>query len=222
MAKSVCSTYYCPLAMVLLLAAGAFAVPDLDNAAEMQAELAKNIVSRGSFSMFDEETGKPQPGNSMVMIPDPINENLLYVGVFKKGVMPSSWTRQSSGLTEPIEVCDFCNPSACKNEVPYPGSTQGPDGYQCGVSDEEIPEAGYTCNSLDVPKDDDGDIAFVGTIERPCPCDSDDGEDEASRRRLLALGRFGRALLRRSDSRTRRNRQTHNRRGRVSGSSIVR
>lgn len=75
----------------------ALAVKDIDNAADMKAKLVDDILGAATLSMRDTETGLPEPQNTAVIVPDPINENEMWVGIFKKGVRPSSFTRQSSG-----------------------------------------------------------------------------------------------------------------------------
>ena len=70
------------------------------------------VLDAAELNMRNSETGLPEPQNSAVVIPDPINENKLWVGIFTKGVRPSSWTRQSSGLTDDLYICDFEFPEA--------------------------------------------------------------------------------------------------------------
>jgi hypothetical protein len=92
----------------------------------------------------------------------------VWVGIFTKGVMPSSWTRQSSGLTDDLYICDFEFPAECLNEVPYADSD--PDNpMECGESDETLPAAGYKCVVVKAPINDDGDFVFVGRVDRPVP-----------------------------------------------------
>lgn len=133
-----------------------------------QASIAAKILDAATLSMRNAETGLPEPENSAVIVPDPINENKLWVGIFTKGSPPSSWTRQSSGLTDDLYICDFESPEACLNEVPYEDSD--PDNpMECGVSDETLPAAGYKCVVVRAPRDDNGDFSFIGTVDRPVP-----------------------------------------------------
>lgn len=134
--------------------------------AHEQASIAAKILDAATLSMRNAETGLPEPQNSAVIVPDPINENKLLVGIFTKGSPPTSWTRQSSGLTDDLYICDFESPEACLNEVPYEDSDPN-NPMECGISDETLPAAGYKCVVVRAQRDDNGDFSFVGSVDRP-------------------------------------------------------
>ena len=84
----------------------------------------------------------------------------------------------------------------CEKAEPYPGA---PEAYMCGVSDEDNPETGFACMSLEVEADETGKIAFAKTdVPNETPTMADDEEEEL----LDANGGSSRRLLGRRSDRT--------------------
>jgi hypothetical protein len=86
------------------------------------------------------------------------------------------------GQTVNVSVCDFGNPSKCVKAEPYKGA---PESYECGASDELLPETDFRCVEIDAETDDDGDLSLIEMDVEPvagafAACAAIETEEEAS------------------------------------------
>lgn len=152
----------------------------MDDAADMLSAFARYEMDESTIDLFDAETGAPLSAKSVAAVADssPFDER----GDFDLGL----FVAKDDGGFEPgqsvnVSVCDFGKPENCVKAEPYKGA---PESYECGASDELLPETDFRCVDVVAAADDDGDLSLIEMDVEPvalaAACAAIETEEEAS------------------------------------------
>lgn len=152
----------------------------MDDAADMLSAFARYEMDESTIDLFDAETGAPLSAKSVALVADssPFDER----GDFDLGL----FVAKDDGGFEPgqsvnVSVCDFGKPENCVKAEPYKGA---PESYECGASDELLPETDFRCVDVAAAADDDGDLSLIEMDVEPvalaAACAAIETEEEAS------------------------------------------
>lgn len=152
----------------------------MDDAADMLSAFARYEMDESTIDLFDAETGAPLSAKSVAAVADssPFDAR----GDFDLGL----FVAKDDGGFEPgqsvnVSVCDFGKPENCVKAEPYKGA---PESYECGASDELLPETDFRCVDVVAAADDDGDLSLIEMDVEPVAlltaCAAIETEEEAS------------------------------------------
>lgn len=152
----------------------------MDDAADMLSAFARYEMDESTIDLFDAETGAPLSAKSVAAVADssPFDAR----GDFDLGL----FVAKDDGGFEPgqsvnVSVCDFGKPENCVKAEPYKGA---PESYECGASDELLPETDFRCVDVVAAADDDGDLSLIEMDVEPvalaAACAAIETEEEAS------------------------------------------
>ena len=153
----------------------------MDDGADMLSAFARYEMDDSAIDLFDTETGAPLSAKSVAAVADssPFDDK----GDFDLGLFVAA----ADGKFEPgqsvnVSVCDFGRPDKCKKAEPYKGA---PESYECGASDELLPETDFACVDVAAETDEDGDLSLiemdmVPVAQASAACAAIETEEEAS------------------------------------------
>jgi hypothetical protein len=113
----------------------------MDSGADMLSAFARYEMDDAVIDLFDAETGVKLSAKSVAAVADSSpfdDQNDFDLGLF----VAASDGKFEPGQTVNVSVCDFGNPSKCVKAEPYKGA---PESYECGASDELLPETDFRC-----------------------------------------------------------------------------
>ena len=147
----------------------------------MLSAFARYEMDDAVIDLFDAETGVKLSAKSVAAVADSSpfdDQNDFDLGLF----VAASDGKFEPGQTVNVSVCDFGNPSKCVKAEPYKGA---PESYECGASDELLPETDFRCVEIDAETDDDGDLSLIEMDVEPvagafAACAAIETEEEAS------------------------------------------
>jgi hypothetical protein len=153
----------------------------MDSGADMLSAFARYEMDDAVIDLFDAETGVKLSAKSVAAVADSSpfdDQNDFDLGLF----VAASDGKFEPGQTVNVSVCDFGNPSKCVKAEPYKGA---PESYECGASDELLPETDFRCVEIDAETDDDGDLSLIEMDVEPvagafAACAAIETEEEAS------------------------------------------
>jgi hypothetical protein len=151
----------------------------MDSGADMLSAFARYEMDDAVIDLFDAETGVKLSAKSVAAVADSSpfdDQNDFDLGLF----VAASDGKFEPGQTVNVSVCDFGNPSKCVKAEPYKGA---PESYECGASDELLPETDFRCVEIDAETDDDGDLSLIEMDVVPvasAACAAIETEEEAS------------------------------------------
>ena len=151
----------------------------MDDGADMLSAFARYEMDDSTIDLFDAETGAPLSAKSVAAVADssPFDENDDFdLGLF----VAASDGKLEPGQTVNVSVCDFGAPDKCKKAEPYKGA---PESYECGASDELLPETDFRCVDVAAETDEDGDLSLIEMDLEPvasAACAAIETEEEAS------------------------------------------
>ena len=115
---------------------------------------------------YDQKTGEMVNNSKAVILnTEPDDPDHVDIALF----VDNTDEKYDPGSKQTVQMCDFANPEACEKKIPYMGA---PDYYECGESDEKIPETGFKCVNITAVTDDDGDLSLIDEVDAPmsmCP-----------------------------------------------------
>ena len=134
-----------------------------------------------AIDLFDAETGAPLSAKSVAAVADssPFDENDDFdLGLF----VAAADGKLEPGQSVNVSVCDFGRPDKCVKAEPYKGA---PESYECGASDELLPETDFRCVDVAAAADEDGDLSLiemdmVPVAQASAACAAIETEEEAS------------------------------------------
>ena len=151
----------------------------MDSGADMLSAFARYEMDDAVIDLFDAETGVKLSAKSVAAVADSSpfdDQNDFDLGLF----VAASDGKFEPGQTVNVSVCDFGNPSKCKKAEPYKGA---PESYECGASDELLPETDFACVDVAAETDEDGDLSLIEMDLEPvasAACAAIETEEEAS------------------------------------------
>ena len=153
----------------------------MDSGADMLSAFARYEMDDAVIDLFDAETGVKLSAKSVAAVADSSpfdDQNDFDLGLF----VAASDGKFEPGQTVNVSVCDFGNPSKCVKAEPYKGA---PESYECGASDELLPETDFACVEIDAETDEDGDLSLIEMDLEPvaqafAACAAIETEEEAS------------------------------------------
>jgi hypothetical protein len=153
----------------------------MDSGADMLSAFARYEMDDAVIDLFDAETGVKLSAKSVAAVADSSpfdDQNDFDLGLF----VAASDGKFEPGQTVNVSVCDFGNPSKCVKAEPYKGA---PESYECGASDELLPETDFACVEIDAETDEDGDLSLIEMDVEPvagafAACAAIETEEEAS------------------------------------------
>ena len=132
-----------------------------------------------AIDLFDAETGVKLSAKSVAAVADSSpfdDQNDFDLGLF----VAASDGKFEPGQTVNVSVCDFGRPDKCVKAEPYKGA---PESYECGASDELLPETDFACVDVAAETDEDGDLSLIEMDVEPvasAACAAIETEEEAS------------------------------------------
>jgi hypothetical protein len=153
----------------------------MDDGADMLSAFARYEMDDAVIDLFDAETGVKLSAKSVAAVADSSpfdDQNDFDLGLF----VAASDGKFEPGQTVNVSVCDFGNPSKCVKAEPYKGA---PESYECGASDELLPETDFRCVDVAAAADEDGDLSLIEMDMVPVAqaseaCAAIETEEEAS------------------------------------------
>lgn len=151
----------------------------MDSGADMLSAFARYEMDDAVIDLFDAETGVKLSAKSVAAVADSSpfdDQNDFDLGLF----VAASDGKFEPGQTVNVSVCDFGNPSKCVKAEPYKGA---PESYECGASDELLPETDFRCVDVAAETDEDGDLSLIEMDVVPvasAACAAIETEEEAS------------------------------------------
>jgi hypothetical protein len=151
----------------------------MDSGADMLSAFARYEMDDAVIDLFDAETGVKLSAKSVAAVADSSpfdDQNDFDLGLF----VAASDGKFEPGQTVNVSVCDFGNPSKCVKAEPYKGA---PESYECGASDELLPETDFACVDVAAETDEDGDLSLIEMDVVPvasAACAAIETEEEAS------------------------------------------
>ena len=153
----------------------------MDSGADMLSAFARYEMDDAVIDLFDAETGVKLSAKSVAAVADSSpfdDQNDFDLGLF----VAASDGKFEPGQTVNVSVCDFGNPSKCVKAEPYKGA---PESYECGASDELLPETDFRCVDVAAAADEDGDLSLIEMDMVPVAqaseaCAAIETEEEAS------------------------------------------
>lgn len=153
----------------------------MDDGADMLSAFARYEMDDSAIDLFDAETGAPLSAKSVAAVADssPFDENDDFdLGLF----VAAADGKFEPGQSVNVSVCDFGRPDKCKKAEPYKGA---PESYECGASDELLPETDFRCVDVAAAADEDGDLSLiemdmVPVAQASAACAAIETEEEAS------------------------------------------
>jgi hypothetical protein len=129
----------------------------MDSGADMLSAFARYEMDDAVIDLFDAETGVKLSAKSVAAVADSSpfdDQNDFDLGLF----VAAADGKFEPGQTVNVSVCDFGNPSKCVKAEPYKGA---PESYECGASDELLPETDFRCVDVAAAADEDGDLSLI-------------------------------------------------------------
>jgi hypothetical protein len=129
----------------------------MDDGADMLSAFARYEMDDSAIDLFDAETGAPLSAKSVAAVADssPFDENDDFdLGLF----VAAADGKFEPGQSVNVSVCDFGRPDKCVKAEPYKGA---PESYECGASDELLPETDFRCVDVAAAADEDGDLSLI-------------------------------------------------------------
>ena len=153
----------------------------MDDGADMLSAFARYEMDDSAIDLFDAETGAPLSAKSVAAVADssPFDENDDFdLGLF----VAAADGKFEPGQSVNVSVCDFGRPDKCVKAEPYKGA---PESYECGASDELLPETDFRCVDVAAAADEDGDLSLiemdmVPVAQASAACAAIETEEEAS------------------------------------------
>ena len=153
----------------------------MDSGADMLSAFARYEMDDAVIDLFDAETGVKLSAKSVAAVADSSpfdDQNDFDLGLF----VAASDGKFEPGQTVNVSVCDFGRPDKCVKAEPYKGA---PESYECGASDELLPETDFACVEIDAETDEDGDLSLIEMDLEPVAaaseaCAAIETEEEAS------------------------------------------
>jgi len=153
----------------------------MDDGADMLSAFARYEMDDSAIDLFDAETGAPLSAKSVAAVADssPFDENDDFdLGLF----VAAADGKFEPGQSVNVSVCDFGRPDKCVKAEPYKGA---PESYECGASDELLPETDFRCVDVAAAADEDGDLSLIEMDMVPVAqaseaCAAIETEEEAS------------------------------------------
>jgi hypothetical protein len=153
----------------------------MDSGADMLSAFARYEMDDSAIDLFDAETGVKLSAKSVAAVADssPFDDK----GDFDLGLfVAASDGKFEPGQTVNVSVCDFGAPEQCVKAEPYKGA---PESYECGASDELLPETDFACVDVAAETDEDGDLSLIEMDVLPvapggAACAAIETEEEAS------------------------------------------
>lgn len=153
----------------------------MDSGADMLSAFARYEMDDSAIDLFDAETGAPLSAKSVAAVADssPFDENDDFdLGLF----VAAADGKFEPGQSVNVSVCDFGRPDKCVKAEPYKGA---PESYECGASDELLPETDFRCVDVAAAADEDGDLSLiemdmVPVAQASAACAAIETEEEAS------------------------------------------
>lgn len=151
----------------------------MDSGADMLSAFARYEMDDSTIDLFDAETGAPLSAKSVAAVADSSpfdDQNDFDLGLF----VAASDGKFEPGQTVNVSVCDFGRPDKCVKAEPYKGA---PESYECGASDELLPETDFACVDVAAETDEDGDLSLIEMDVEPvasAACAAIETEEEAS------------------------------------------
>ena len=153
----------------------------IDDGADMLSAFARYEMDDSAIDLFDAETGAPLSAKSVAAVADssPFDENDDFdLGLF----VAAADGKFEPGQSVNVSVCDFGRPDKCVKAEPYKGA---PESYECGASDELLPETDFRCVDVAAAADEDGDLSLiemdmVPVAQASAACAAIETEEEAS------------------------------------------
>lgn len=151
----------------------------MDDGADMLSAFARYEMDDSTIDLFDAETGAPLSAKSVAAVADSSpfdDQNDFDLGLF----VAAADGKFEPGQSVNVSVCDFGNPSKCVKAEPYKGA---PESYECGASDELLPETDFRCVDVAAAADEDGDLSLIEMDMEPVAldaCAAIETEEEAS------------------------------------------
>lgn len=153
----------------------------MDDGADMLSAFARYEMDDIAIDLFDAETGAPLSAKSVAAVADssPFDENDDFdLGLF----VAAADGKFEPGQSVNVSVCDFGRPDKCVKAEPYKGA---PESYECGASDELLPETDFRCVDVAAAADEDGDLSLiemdmVPVAQASAACAAIETEEEAS------------------------------------------
>lgn len=153
----------------------------MDSGADMLSAFARYEMDDAVIDLFDAETGVKLSAKSVAAVADSSpfdDQNDFDLGLF----VAASDGKFEPGQTVNVSVCDFGAPDKCVKAEPYKGA---PESYECGASDELLPETDFRCVDVAAETDEDGDLSLIEMDVEPvagafAACAAIETEEEAS------------------------------------------
>jgi hypothetical protein len=151
----------------------------MDSGADMLSAFARYEMDDAVIDLFDAETGVKLSAKSVAAVADSSpfdDQNDFDLGLF----VTASDGKFEPGQTVNVSVCDFGAPDKCVKAEPYKGA---PESYECGASDELLPETDFRCVDVAAETDEDGDLSLIEMDVVPvasAACAAIETEEEAS------------------------------------------
>ena len=153
----------------------------MDSGADMLSAFARYEMDDAVIDLFDAETGVKLSAKSVAAVADssPFDENDDFdLGLF----VAAADGKFEPGQSVNVSVCDFGRPDKCVKAEPYKGA---PESYECGASDELLPETDFRCVDVAAAADEDGDLSLIEMDMVPVAqaseaCAAIETEEEAS------------------------------------------
>ena len=151
----------------------------MDSGADMLSAFARYEMDDSAIDLFDAETGVKLSAKSVAAVADSSpfdDQNDFDLGLF----VAASDGKFEPGQTVNVSVCDFGRPDKCVKAEPYKGA---PESYECGASDELLPETDFACVDVAAETDEDGDLSLIEMDVEPvasAACAAIETEEEAS------------------------------------------
>jgi hypothetical protein len=151
----------------------------MDSGADMLSAFARYEMDDAVIDLFDAETGVKLSAKSVAAVADSSpfdDQNDFDLGLF----VAASDGKFEPGQTVNVSVCDFGAPDKCVKAEPYKGA---PESYECGASDELLPETDFRCVDVAAETDEDGDLSLIEMDVVPvasAACAAIETEEEAS------------------------------------------